>query len=552
MSASAERVSSGERETNLRDGPIPLGETAASQPVDQICTTLAIAGIAFLAIRRWMLVGPYPPGLDGAQWLALGRGLDGQAIGRSTEGAYAPLAPVLAAIIESITGPLLAVRLLAAASGLAVSFSIWFVARSALGPVWGLAVTAIVIPASALAEPALFGGYPQQFALAAGLVALWAVCQYLTRNSGTGFSQRQETPNVPPSPAPTGRVPSGSQGSGVRPACDNAQSLWLAGIAALITSIAHHIYFPIITLAILAAIGLWLTDRPPVKNPARVIGLLPLTLTPACALFAAVAFAFMRAGYAAPLDASSRSFVDAWKYGTRESPALWFVILASGIIGLAVHRRKRGDGAWLLAASLVVPAGLLFLVSGQPRLLPPILIGAGIAAGLCAKLVASIGPQVHAAALLLALTIAATLFVPADRATAQYTDFYRVVDESLMRAATAIESDAGSGAVAVREDRRGWPIGWWFEALLDRPVIVGSDPRWLAFPAERENARLAGALFDGLLDPGAFRQRAAVSGIRYLVVAKWDWIGWERWLTTPGFPVAKLYDDDRYLVLRVT
>jgi hypothetical protein len=82
MSASAERVSSGERETNLRDGPIPLGETAASQPVDQICTTLAIAGIAFLAIRRWMLVGPYPPGLDGAQWLALGRGLDGQAIGR--------------------------------------------------------------------------------------------------------------------------------------------------------------------------------------------------------------------------------------------------------------------------------------------------------------------------------------------------------------------------------------------------------------------------------------------------------------------------------------
>ena len=85
------------------------------------------------------------------------------------------------------------------------------------------------------------------------------------------------------------------------------------------------------------------------------------------------------------------------------------------------------------------------------------------------------------------------------------------------------------------------------DALLDRPVIVGSDPRWLAFPAEREHARLAEALFDGRLDSGTFRQRAAGSGIRYLVVAKWDWIGWERWLTTPGFPVAKLYDDDRYL-----
>src|SRR5215213_10411205 len=216
MSAGAERIASGEPDASLGAGPRLLGETTVSQPVDRICTMLAVVGIALLGVRRWMLVGPYPPGLDGAQWLALGRGLDGQAIGRSTEGAYAPLAPVLAAIIESITGPLLAVRLLAAASGLAVSLSIWFVARSALGPVWGLAVTAIVIPASALAEPALFGGYPQQFALAAGLVALWAVCQYLTRNSGTGFSQRQETPNVPPSPGPTGRVPSGSQRSGVR------------------------------------------------------------------------------------------------------------------------------------------------------------------------------------------------------------------------------------------------------------------------------------------------------------------------------------------------
>ena len=145
---------------------------------------LAVVGIALLAIRRWMLIGPYPPGLDGAQWLALGRGLAGQTIGRSTEGAYAPLTPVLAAITESISGPLPAVRLLAAASGLAVSLAVWFVARGALGPVWGLAVTAIVIPASALAEPTLFGGYPQQFALAAGIVALWAVCRYLVATSG--------------------------------------------------------------------------------------------------------------------------------------------------------------------------------------------------------------------------------------------------------------------------------------------------------------------------------------------------------------------------------
>ena len=70
--------------------------------------------------------------------------------------------------------------------------------------------------------------------------------------------------------------------------------------------------------------------------------------------------------------------------------------------------------------------------------------------------------------------------------------------------------------------------------------------------AEREHAHHAETLFDGGLDGETFRQRVTASGVRYLVVAKWEWIGWERWLTTPGFPVEELYDDDRYLVLRVT
>ena len=554
MIANAEHVSSGEHERSRCAEAMTISQTAISRPLDRVCTMLAVAGIALLAIRRWTLVGSFPPGLDGAQWLALGRGLDGQTLGRSTEGAYAPLAPILAAIAESITGPLLAVRLLAAVSGLAVSLAVWFVARGALGSVWGLAVTAIVIPASALAEPTLFGGYPQQFALAAGLIALWAVCRNLT--------QWSDIAAVPSGPAPVGETPASPAPSRRDGTIRNHQLashttvgdirlLILVATAALTAAAAHHIYFPVVTLAILAAVGLRLADRPRPNDRARIIGWLVLALAPALALFAAVAFAFMRARYAAPLDASARSFVDAWQYGTRESPELWLVILAIGAIGLAIWR-QRSDPAWLLATSLLLPAGLLFLLSGQPRLLPLILIGAGTAAGLCGRWVAGIGPQTHAAALLMALAIAAALVIPADRATSQFADFYRVVDESLVRAATAIESDGESGAVAVREDRRGWPIGWWFEALLDRPVIVGSDPRWLAFPAERENARQADALFDGGLAPETFRRRAIESGVRFLVVPKWDWIGWERWLSTPGFPVAELYDDDRYLVLRVT
>src|SRR5918995_7083623 len=291
MSASAERVASGQRERNARAGLTPVGETAVSQPLDRVCTVLAAAGIILLAIRRWTLVGSFPPGLDGAQWLALGRGLDGQAIGRSTDGAYAPLTPLLASIAESISGPLFAVHLLAAASGLAVSFAIWFVARGALGPTWGLVVTAIIIPASALAEPMLFGGYPQQFALAAGIVALWAVCRYLAQRSGisgvpTWPTSVGATPAIA-SPMSHSRDVTGFQDSPLtHVAVSQDRSLVLVGIAALLTAAAHHIYFPVVTLAILAAVGLRLADRSRMNDTARSVRSLAFALAPALALFA--------------------------------------------------------------------------------------------------------------------------------------------------------------------------------------------------------------------------------------------------------------------------
>ena len=482
-----------------------------AQPLDLLCTILAISGIALLAVRRWILLGPYPPGLDGAQWLALGRSLHGY--GRSTDGAYAPLVPILATLTESVVGPLSAVRLLAVLSGLVISLVVWLAAKDALGACWGLVVTAIVIPASALGEPVFFGGYPQQFALAAGVLALWATCRYLVTAERKG--------------------------------------LWLAGITAFVAASAHHVYFPLFALAILVAAGIWRSEGSARTGATRTRALV-IALAPAFATFAVIAFTMMRAGYAAPLEASARSSIDAWAYGTRESPALWLLILLAGVVSLAVEWRARVTVAWLLSASLLLSAGPLFLLTGQPRLLPPIIIGAGLAAGLGARRVSAFGSRTRIATLLTAIVAVATLSVAADRASARFADFYRVVDESLVRAAAAIDADGGPGAVAVRKDRRGWPIGWWFEALLNRPVIVGSDQQWLAFPDEREHARLAETLFDGRFDADAFRRRATSAGVRYLVILKWDWIGWERWIDAPNFPVSTVYDDDRYLVLRIT
>jgi hypothetical protein len=318
-----------------------------------------------------------------------------------------------------------------------------------------------------------------------------------------------------------------------------------------VAATAHHIYFPVFALAILVATGLTLSERQ-VRARGTRVGLLAMALAPAFATFMVLAVSFMRAGYAAPLQASARSSINAWAYGTRESPMLWVLVLLIGALSLAVESRNRVSVAWLFSVPLLLTGGLLFLVSGQPRLLSPVIIGAAIAACLGAKRVSAFGPPARVVTLVVALVITTSLFVRADRAASGFANFYHVVDESLVRAATAIEADGHVGAVAVRQDRRGWPIGWWFEALLLQPVIVGSDPRWLAFPDEWRHAQLAETLFNGGLSAAELRQRATSAGVRYLVVAKWDWIGWERWLRQPDFPVASIYDDERFLVLRLT
>ena len=433
MRLSAERRSIGiDARPGLRN-LASASETARGVQIDHFCTVLAITGIALLAVRRWFLIEAYPPGLDGAQWLALGRGLHG--FGRSTDGAYAPLVPILATSMESIAGPLVAVRLLAALSGLAVSLAVWLVARDSLGALWGLVATAIVVPASALVEPILFGGYPQQLALAAGVVSLWASCRYLVAPDGNGF--------------------------------------WVAGIAGLLAASAHHLYFPVFALAILFAIGLSLSVQKVRVRGARA-GLLGIALAPAFATSTVLAVIFMHAGYAAPLQASARSSMDAWVYGTRESPVLWVLVLLTGALSLTIEWRHRVSVAWLFSAPLLLGGGPLFLVSGQPRLLPPVIIGAAVAAGLGVKRVSALSAQARVATLGVALAIAATLFVRADRAASSFAEFYQVVDESLLGAAMAIEEDGGVGS---RRCQTGPP--WLADRLVVRSVAASADHCWV-------------------------------------------------------------------------
>jgi hypothetical protein len=470
----------------------------------------AVATAALVAVR-WQEMGPYPTGLDGGQWLALGRGLLG-GIGRSTEGIYAPLVPLLSALARTALGPMAALRLVALLSYAAVLVAGVALARLELG--WPATITALLVAgsASAIVEPIAYGGYPQTLAFAAMLVGCGALAAALYRDAKT-----------------IGWAAAG-----------------FAGAAA-----SHHVYGPIALACGALVWALWALD--PATRGRRRVGFrrAVVALMPGGLIGIALLLLFHLRGYAAPLDAAGSSRIDALLYATREAPAVWAAVLAGGAASLLADRRRLGPLGVVCAALMVVP-GALFLAFPEARLLPPVLCG-----GLLALLrgLSRIRPRWNPRSIGLPMLISALLLAilaPAgDIAARDYFAYYRTLDRSLVDAAAAVERQPGDGRVVVRADVRGWPIGWWLEGLTTAPIVVGSDARWLGFPDEQAAATLASEFFDRRLTGDELRALAKRTGVRLLVVREREWIGWRRWLAEPKPPVTVLFDDGETLVLRI-
>ncbi|MFM9106675.1 MAG: hypothetical protein ACKOWF_08250 [Chloroflexota bacterium] len=482
----------------------------ASPPARALRWLPFVAACGIVA-RRMAQMGPLPSGLDGGEWLAIGRGLLGGE-GRVTNGAYALLIPAAADLLAGAVGPVPAIRLLAAGSLAAVLLVIARIAADAAGPAPATAAVIAAGSASAITEPFAFGGYPQHFAFAAGMAGVCLLARFLDGGGRTA---------------------------------------WLGAAAAFaLAALCHHIYFPASAAAAGAAVLAWWcagTNRKDRLAPAlRGVG----ALLPGAALAAPTLAAFRASGYSPPLDAASFGLAEAWRYSTREGAILWALVVLAGAASLAATIRG-GRPATFAAAGLMAAGGAGFLATAEPRMTPMLLAGALLA---CVAGLSRIPPLAPARAIAARAAVAipvALLAVRGDQEATAFVRFYRVLDTSTIAAAGAIDAAGGSGAAAIREDRRGWPLGWWYEGLTRRDVLVGSDPRWLGFPGEREQAAAVAALFDGTLPPAELRRRAGAAGVGVLACRKWEWIGWERWLAAPDPAVEVLFDDDETIVLRV-
>ena len=465
-----------------------------------------VVGLA--VVRRWQQMGPFPTGLDGGQWLALGRGLTG--VGRSTEGAYAPLVPALTAVTTSLAGPMTGLKVVAMLSLVATLLGTAMLAGLGLSGPWRVALVVGAASATALTEPLAYGGYPQLIALGALLAATAVQAQSVV------------------DPAPWRR---------------RALSALL-----LVAVVAHHVYGP---LALLCAAAVWAFRVAPDPSARRSVratcdGLLPLL--PAAMVALIVLAEFVRAGYAPPLDASGLGRRDAFLYATREAPLIWALVVAVAVVALVARPLPR-EPFWLAAASLVAVPSALFLIAPEPRLLPPTLVGA--LAVLLRAASRTLSPRrARLAAGVVAVAMLAAMTFAGDAAADRYFAFYRVASPSLIAATQAAQQD-GDGTIAVRANQRGWPVGWWWEGLTNRRIAVGSDPRWLGFPQEREQAARAAQFFSAPLAASELRALAGATGVRVLACNPHEWIGWQRWLAGPDPPVRVLYQDSDWLVMRV-
>jgi len=189
------------------------------------------------------------------------------------------------------------------------------------------------------------------------------------------------------------------------------------------------------------------------------------------------------------------------------------------------------------------------VASGQPRLAPPILVGGAILAGFACHVTTRTWAKTRLPVLAAWCLAIIWLAGVTTGFTSEFARYYQVLDASLVAATQRIPSPA-AGAIAVTSDHRGWPVGWWVEALQEAPVFTGSNPQWLAFPDERTRAETVKALLASP-DVSVFQQRARDSEVTYLLLRKWDWIGWERWLeSTPDAPTV-IYDDNETIVFQV-
>lgn len=446
--------------------------------------------------------------------------MTGESVHLPNGGVYPPLVPVVLRASVAVVDPWTAAKCVAIASVLAVFGAMVVAGRRELG--WWPALLAglAVLFARPMTEPMAFGGYPQNFAVAACLLAVWFQAQLLVHGRRRTF--------------------------------------WLAALFTVVAGLSHHMYFMFTFGASGVVMLAWLaTVRPPLPTAFARLRLPVVALVAGLVVFAPTYLMLAREGYAPPVNAGDASVADAIRYGFREAEVPWLVawglaaIAATAGLGRAFRSRRAPTPLTLTVAAILLPATLAVFATAEARLLPGIALAAPLGAALfLVELDRRVGNVVVRALLAAAPASLLAAMLPAfDRVIEEDIHFYRMLDGDFVAAAQWSQANPPEGAVAMPADSRQWPVGWWFRGLTDAPVLVGSNPKWLAFEQEREEAAFVASLLQPPRSSAEVGALARESGVTRLVVYREYWVGWQRWLREPEPGVHASYGNDTFLVL---
>lgn len=475
---------------------------------------LPVAVFGTVAARRWWQYGESVSGADPGNWFAFGRELFGEG-GKSTPGAYPPLVPVLLHLGQTIADPMVVAKTIAVSSLLAIMFATYIAACHGMDRWFALGIATTVGLASSQSETIAFGGYPQNVALAALVLTAIALARYLAEGKRRHLL-------------------------GMAAACATA-------------ALSHHMYFALTCVVAGLVWVVWVTTRPARRAIIQRTLCVGLAGMLAVACFLPTLLELQKDGYSPPINASGFHAMSALEYGIREAPVLWVVVFVLGGTFVALTANRRRAATWQIAAALMLSSVMLFPLTAEPRLIPLYMVGACLGTGLALEELwsRSHGSMWGGVPLAAAVVLPLILWPLADAKAAELFSYYRVADHSLVEAAAVVDQYHGDQVVVVRQSRRGWPIGWWFEGLTEARIAVGSSQKWLAFPEERDNAQLAGDFFDKKRTSAQVAALARQTGVGLLVFRKWEWIGWQDWLAEDDPAVDVIFDDGEFMVLAI-
>ena len=413
------------------------------------------ASVALVVAVRWKAFARLgvPPGFDGGDWLALGRGLFGRSV-RPDGVIAAPLAPLLTLGAVSLFGQQTSFVLLSAALSCAPGVGAYVVLRRVISSLPAVLLAMLLLVGSAAGEAASWGGYPQLIGL--GLVP---IAVYLT---DVGLT--------------SGRLP----------------VLLGAGAALLAVALASDLVFAFgaagaMTVGVLHLVQ----NRRTFKRVLKNAGTIALPVVVAVPLYVSL----LRVRVSAITEPVRDVAPNAPPLGSRieavwfDAPMVWRALALAGLLALPLLWAQRRAGVWRIAAALLAPSVLAVLMWPETRLayfLPTAVVFAAAVWSSSGAYGQSVAVRAFCA---VALTMQVVVFP--DTAALQARRYQALTPELVGGIAWLRSSSHPSAIVIVTPFRNAPPVAWWVEGLAERRTLAASSTVWVYFPVERENAAKA-------------------------------------------------------------